>query len=210
MTDVSADIYYHPNPRWSEDRLSNHQRAALSHWPFLETGQWLVHLASNFAREVSDGKGRWSSKGDISGRRVAAVPEVVEKLIKLGFSVTVESGAGDSANFSDDDYTAAGASIAPNAAALWFGGHHFQDARPLRKRGWLVEAGRHAGLIHLARAKSGADAATCRRLAHVLQGRRCAASLGDYSLVVGGSCAERPRPGRESRPWQGQKFDFPT
>ena len=37
-------------------------------------------------------------------RRVATVPEVVEKLIKLGFAVQVETGAGDAANVSDDDY----------------------------------------------------------------------------------------------------------
>ena len=37
-------------------------------------------------------------------KRVATVPEVVEKLIKLGFSVAIESGAGDAANFSDDAY----------------------------------------------------------------------------------------------------------
>ena len=45
-------------------------------------------------------------------KRVATVPEVVEKLIKLGFKVAVESGAGDAANFSDDVYRAAGAEIA--------------------------------------------------------------------------------------------------
>ena len=44
-------------------------------------------------------------------KRVATVPDVVEKLIKLGFSVAVESGAGDAANFSDDAYRAAGAEI---------------------------------------------------------------------------------------------------
>ena len=44
-------------------------------------------------------------------KRVATVPEVVEKLIKLGFRVVVESGAGDAANFSDDAYRAAGAEI---------------------------------------------------------------------------------------------------
>jgi NAD/NADP transhydrogenase alpha subunit len=44
-------------------------------------------------------------------KRVATVPEVVEKLIKLGFAVSVESGAGDAANFSDDTYRAAGAQI---------------------------------------------------------------------------------------------------
>jgi len=52
-------------------------------------------------------------------KRVATVPEVVEKLIKLGFSVAVQSGAGDAANFSDDTYRAAGAEVAGDAAALW-------------------------------------------------------------------------------------------
>ena len=52
-------------------------------------------------------------------KRVATVPEVVEKLIKLGFSVNVESGAGDEANFSDDTYRAAGAQIVQGAANLW-------------------------------------------------------------------------------------------
>jgi NAD(P) transhydrogenase subunit alpha len=44
-------------------------------------------------------------------KRVATVPEVVEKLVKLGFRVAVQSGAGDGANFSDDAYRAAGAEI---------------------------------------------------------------------------------------------------
>ena len=52
-------------------------------------------------------------------RRVAAIPEVVEKLIKLGFMTSVESGAGEGANFSDEDYKAVGATIVPNAADLW-------------------------------------------------------------------------------------------
>jgi NAD(P) transhydrogenase subunit alpha len=52
-------------------------------------------------------------------KRVATVPEVVEKLIKLGFKVAVESGAGDAANFSDETYRAAGAEIVDNAAKLW-------------------------------------------------------------------------------------------
>jgi len=51
--------------------------------------------------------------------RVATVPEVVQKLIKQGFAVTVESGAGNLANISDDDYRAAGAQIVANAADIW-------------------------------------------------------------------------------------------
>src|SRR5258706_7202859 len=52
-------------------------------------------------------------------KRVATAPEVVEKLIKLGFKVAVQSGAGDAANFSDDAYKAAGAQIIGDAAGLW-------------------------------------------------------------------------------------------
>jgi NAD(P) transhydrogenase subunit alpha len=52
-------------------------------------------------------------------KRVATVPDVVGKLIKLGFSVAVESGAGDAANFADDTYVAAGATVLPSAADIW-------------------------------------------------------------------------------------------
>src|SRR3989339_2062435 len=52
-------------------------------------------------------------------KRVATVPEVVEKLIKLGFTVAIESGAGDAANCSDDAYRAAGAEIVVGAAPIW-------------------------------------------------------------------------------------------
>jgi len=52
-------------------------------------------------------------------KRVATVPEVVDKLIKLGFAVAVESGAGDAANCGDDAYRAAGAAVVDGTAALW-------------------------------------------------------------------------------------------
>ncbi len=52
-------------------------------------------------------------------KRVATAPEVVEKLIKLGFRVAVQSGAGDAANFADDTYRAAGAEIIDDMARLW-------------------------------------------------------------------------------------------
>ena len=48
--------------------------------------------------------------------RVAASPEVVKKLVGLGFSITVEKGAGASAAFTDDAFKEAGATIAKNAA----------------------------------------------------------------------------------------------
>jgi len=52
-------------------------------------------------------------------KRVATVPEVVEKLIKLGFKVVVQSGSGEHASIGDDAYRTAGAEIAPDAAAVW-------------------------------------------------------------------------------------------
>jgi NAD(P) transhydrogenase subunit alpha len=55
----------------------------------------------------------------VGEKRVASVPEVVEKLIRLGFSVAVQSGAGEAANFGDEAYRAAGAEVLDSAAALW-------------------------------------------------------------------------------------------
>ncbi|MDE1182426.1 Re/Si-specific NAD(P)(+) transhydrogenase subunit alpha [Paraburkholderia sp.] len=52
-------------------------------------------------------------------RRVAATPETVGQLRKLGFDVTVESGAGLAASFDDDAYRAAGAQIVDDTLALW-------------------------------------------------------------------------------------------
>jgi NAD(P) transhydrogenase subunit alpha len=51
--------------------------------------------------------------------RVAATPDTVKKLKGLGLDVTVETGAGAGAHFSDEDYAAAGATIAPDAAAAF-------------------------------------------------------------------------------------------
>ncbi|GMV08886.1 MAG: NAD(P) transhydrogenase subunit alpha [Gemmatimonadota bacterium] len=51
-------------------------------------------------------------------RRVAATPDSVKKLLKLGFGVRVESDAGLAAGFDDAAYVAAGATIAP-AADVW-------------------------------------------------------------------------------------------
>ena len=63
-------------------------------------------------------------------KRVATVPDVVEKLVKLGFSVAVESGAGDAAHCSDEAYRAAGAEVLPDAAALWAASDIVLKVRP--------------------------------------------------------------------------------
>ncbi|MGB7085484.1 MAG: Re/Si-specific NAD(P)(+) transhydrogenase subunit alpha [Phormidesmis sp.] len=59
-------------------------------------------------REVSAGE-----------RRVAATPDTVKKLQKLGFDVLVEQSAGAAAKFTDEAYQAAGCEIVPSAAELW-------------------------------------------------------------------------------------------
>ncbi len=52
-------------------------------------------------------------------RRVAATPETVAKLAKLGLEVLVQTGAGDEAGYGDGNYTEAGARIVPDAARLF-------------------------------------------------------------------------------------------
>lgn len=50
-------------------------------------------------------------------RRVAATPDTVQRLVKLGFDVTVEQGAGTASGYSDESYVEAGATLAPDAFA---------------------------------------------------------------------------------------------
>jgi len=49
--------------------------------------------------------------------RVAATPDSVKKLVALGLSVSVETGAGLAASISDEEFAGAGAEIAPDAGA---------------------------------------------------------------------------------------------
>src|SRR3954463_14968267 len=52
-------------------------------------------------------------------RRVAATPDTVARLPKLGFEVSVGAGAGAGSSMSDAAYEAAGARIVRSAPALW-------------------------------------------------------------------------------------------
>jgi NAD(P) transhydrogenase subunit alpha len=52
-------------------------------------------------------------------RRVAATPDTVKKLRKLGFDVAIESGAGLAASFPDAQYADAGAEILTDIATVW-------------------------------------------------------------------------------------------
>jgi len=52
-------------------------------------------------------------------RRVAATPDTVQKMRKLGLEVVVEAGAGDASSFADSVYVSAGATIAASSDAVW-------------------------------------------------------------------------------------------
>jgi NAD(P) transhydrogenase subunit alpha len=80
----------------------------------------------------------------VGEKRVATVPDVVEKLVKLGFTVCVQSGAGDAANFSDDTYRAAGATVVEDAAKLWAESDIvFKVAVPTKEEVGLMREGSH-------------------------------------------------------------------
>jgi NAD(P) transhydrogenase subunit alpha len=52
-------------------------------------------------------------------KRVAVTPDVIEKIKKLGFTLAVESGAGQASSFSDEALAAAGCEIVGDPRALW-------------------------------------------------------------------------------------------
>jgi NAD(P) transhydrogenase subunit alpha len=79
--------------------------------------------------------------------RVAATPESVKKLIALGLTVRIETGAGAGASIPDNDYKEAGAQIAKTAAAAISGADllfkvHGPDAAEIAalKKGAIVAA----------------------------------------------------------------------
>jgi NAD(P) transhydrogenase subunit alpha len=72
-------------------------------------------------------------------RRVAATPETTKRLIKLGFEVVVETGAGELASFNDQDFEAAGAKIAQEASKVWGESDVILKVRPPQS----IEGGGH-------------------------------------------------------------------
>ena len=73
-------------------------------------------------------------------KRVATTPEVTEKLIKLGFEVIVQSGAGAGANYSDRSYEQAGAQISKEAESTWAASDLVIKVRPPEQN---VKLGKH-------------------------------------------------------------------
>ena len=64
-------------------------------------------------------------------RRVAVVPDVAKRLVSAGWSVSVQSGAGVQAAFTDADYEAAGAEVSPDAASCLAGAAAVVRVQPL-------------------------------------------------------------------------------
>lgn len=79
-------------------------------------------------------------------KRVAATPQTILKLKKLGFEVAVQAGAGHEINATDAEYQEAGAAIVSDAAKLWASSDVVMKVRPpengetdlMREGGWLV------------------------------------------------------------------------
>jgi H+-translocating NAD(P) transhydrogenase subunit alpha len=63
-------------------------------------------------------------------RRVAATPESVAQLIKLGYEVEIEAGAGERASYDDAFYRTAGACIVADALELWSNADIVLKVRP--------------------------------------------------------------------------------
>ena len=62
--------------------------------------------------------------------RVATTPDTAKKLLKLGFEVFIQAGAGEKANFPDELYEQVGCTIIPDAVTLWAQGDIILKVRP--------------------------------------------------------------------------------
>jgi NAD(P) transhydrogenase subunit alpha len=140
--------------------------------------------------------------------RVAATPDTVKKLIALGCSVAVESGAGLTAGIPDAAFAEAGAEVAPDAAAALAGaaivlkvraplaaGEGALDELALIPKGALVIATMGADKDAAARyAAAGIDAAAMEMLPRITRAQSMdvlssQANLAGYRAVVEGAAA---------------------
>ncbi|MDO9709460.1 Re/Si-specific NAD(P)(+) transhydrogenase subunit alpha [Paracraurococcus lichenis] len=135
--------------------------------------------------------------------RVAATPETVKKFIGLGCTVAVEAGAGLASGIPDADYAAAGAEVAPDAAAALKGagivlkiraplgaGEGAVDELSLIPRGALVLGQLQADeAMAQAYAKAGIDAGAMELLPRITRAQSMdilssQANLAGYRAVV--------------------------
>ncbi len=80
-----------------------------------------VILQANSTTHITGGRMRIGIPKEIhkGERRIATTPEVAELLIKMGFEVIVEAGAGAQAAFADDAYRESGVQIAEDVKSLY-------------------------------------------------------------------------------------------
>src|ERR1041384_644604 len=79
-------------------------------------------------------------------KRVAATPQTIIKLKKLGFDVNVQAGAGTGINATDAEYSEAGARVIHDARELYNESDVVLKVRPpedgeadlVREGGWLI------------------------------------------------------------------------
>ena len=93
-------------------------------------------------------------------RRVALVPEAVSRLIKAGHEVVVESGAGEAAGFTDEQFRGAGARL-DDALAVWAADAVFKVQAPTQEEA----QGARPGSVVVSLLPPGTSAAEVRTLA---------------------------------------------
>ena len=136
--------------------------------------------------------------------RVAASPDTVKKLVDMGLTVAVEAGAGTASSLSDADFQAAGAEIAPDAAAALAGADIVfavqvpaEDVRGHIPRGALLvcisNAFANPGVVP-ALAAAGIDAAAMELLPRTTRAQgmdvlSSQANLAGYRAVIEGAGA---------------------
>ena len=76
---------------------------------------------------------------EVGENRIALIPETVSKLVKQGFEVLIEAGAGERSHFSNSAYENAGAIVSHDAAWVWGEADVVLKVRPPQHR----EDGRH-------------------------------------------------------------------
>ncbi len=148
----------------------------------------------------------------IGERRVAIAPANIAAFQKLGFDVSIESGAGLASGFSDADYSKAGASIAINVSELFGAADAVLKVRPptqseigmLRPGTFiasLIQPAQNQDLLgHLARAKISAlalDMIPRTTKAQKMDVLSSMANLAGYRAVIEAAAAF-------SRPFTGQ------
>ncbi|MEO0835109.1 MAG: Re/Si-specific NAD(P)(+) transhydrogenase subunit alpha [Cyanobacteria bacterium J06642_3] len=80
-----------------------------------------------------------AKENELGEFRVAQVPDTVSRLVKQGFEVLVEAGAGIGAGYEDSDYATAGATVITDPAQLWGEADILLKVNPPNKQDGLLE-----------------------------------------------------------------------